>query len=258
MPNSNNVVLNKNLGNNNWLGIVINNVDPDFAGRCKVKVFSLMDDIPDEYIPWFVPMTGSIFSNSGAGNISIPKIGTLVRVTFSGSDIYSGEYTAIQNIDSELIEEIKNDYQGTHVLLYDSSQEILVIFQPNSGFKIYYRESYIQITPDNMITLQHSNNQSVIQLIGDKITISSESQIDVAAKTVNINAEIANVEGSQFTTIGEGDKAYHAINGEQLMSLIGILAKNIDAKTPASPGMNSSLVSSMKPGILNSKVIIKQ
>lgn len=254
----NNAVLNKNLGNNNWMGVVINNNDPDFAGRCKIRVFSLMDDIEDAFIPWFVPTTSIIFSANGGGNISVPKIGTLVRVTFAGSDIYAGEYTAIQNIDSELIEEIKNDYQGTHVLLYDSSQEVLVIFQPNSGFKIYYRESYMQITPDNMITLQHANNQSVIQLIGDKITISSDSQIDIASKTVNVNAEIANIEGTQNTIIGGGDKSYHAINGEQLMTLLSILAKNIDAKTPASPGMNSSLVSSMKPGILNSKVVIKQ
>lgn len=254
----NNVVLNKDLGNNNWLGVVINNNDPDYSGRCKVRVFSLMDEIEDAYIPWFAPTTGHMFSGSGAGNISIPKIGTLVRVTFSGSDIYAGEYTAIQNIDPELVEEIKNDYQNTHVLLYDSTQELLVIFQPNSGFKIYYRESYIQISPDNMITLQHASNQSVIQISNDKIDISSESEINIVSKIVNVNSEITNIKSSQNTVIGDGGQEFHAVNGEQLMVLLSSLARNIDAKTPSSPGTNYSLVTSMKPGILNSKITLKQ
>lgn len=253
----NNKILDKDLDNNNWLGIVINNNDPDYSGRCKIRVFSLMDDIEDDFIPWFTPITGSVFSSNGAGNISIPKIGTLVRVTFSGSDIYAGEYTAIQNVDSDLIEEIKNDYQGTHVLLYDSSQELLVIFQPNSGFKIYYKESYFQITPDNMITLQHASNKANIQILEDSITVAANTNIDIASNNININSDITNISSSQITSIGNGSSTTHAVSAEPLITLLQLMANAIDAKTPSSPGTCRSLVDSLKPAIINSNLIYK-
>jgi len=59
------------IPNKDYIGTVIYNEDPTFAGRCKVKVFGLFDDLSDDNIPWFVPSTTTIYSSEGGGNISI-------------------------------------------------------------------------------------------------------------------------------------------------------------------------------------------
>ena len=69
-----------NTLNNEYIGIVIYNKDPLFSGRCKIRVFGVMDNIKDEYIPWSTPINSNIFSSNGGGSISIPKIGSYARV----------------------------------------------------------------------------------------------------------------------------------------------------------------------------------
>ena len=81
-----------------YIGRVVYNNDPTFSGRCKIRVFGLFDDLDEGFIPWFAPKNMNIFSSpKGAGSISVPKVGTIVNVRFK-NDIYSGEYTNIQNI----------------------------------------------------------------------------------------------------------------------------------------------------------------
>ena len=121
-----------------FLGRVAYNEDPTFSGRCKVQVFGLFDTFEIENIPWFTPQSSTIFSSgNGFGNISIPKVGTIVRVRFPFGNIYSGEYSNIQNIDPALIDEIKDDYQNTHVMLYDSEKDLIVIYQHMIGYKMW-------------------------------------------------------------------------------------------------------------------------
>ena len=37
--------LNENLHRDDWIGVVTNNIDPLFSGRCQIRVFRLMDGI---------------------------------------------------------------------------------------------------------------------------------------------------------------------------------------------------------------------
>ena len=124
----------KDLHDNDWLGIITNNVDTLFSGRAQVRVYRLMDHLDAADLPWAVPINSTVFASDGAGSLSVPKIGQIVRVQFNNGDIYSPEYTTIQNIDTQLIDKIKDDYDGTHVLLYDPDEELSVIYQRNSCF----------------------------------------------------------------------------------------------------------------------------
>ena len=132
-----------------YLGRVVYNEDPTFSGRCKIEVFGLFDEFEPEQMPWISPQTSAVFSSkSGYGSISIPKIGSIVRVNFPYGSLYSGEYSSLQNIDPALIEEIKDDYQNTHVLLYDSDKDLIVIYQPMTGYKMWLAGSMIKIDAD--------------------------------------------------------------------------------------------------------------
>ena len=35
-----------------FLGVVVDNKDPEFKARCKVRVFGVFDDVKDEDLPW--------------------------------------------------------------------------------------------------------------------------------------------------------------------------------------------------------------
>jgi hypothetical protein len=244
------------LRDNDWIGVVGYNQDPLFSGRAKIRVFRLMDNISTEDLPWAVPINSTRMAGDGAGSLSVPKIGIIVRVQFNNGDIYSPEYTTIQNIDTDLIEEIKNDYQGTHVLIYDPDAELNVIYQPATGFKIFYKESFIQITPDSMITIQHANQDSLIQLEGENCNIVTKNEINISAgSTVTLNADEVVASGNQITKLGPGPYQ-HAILAEPMWAILQTLATAIDAKMPTTPGVSAGLVQSAKQAATSRNVLI--
>lgn len=251
--------LNKDLSKSNFIGKVIYNDDPTFSGRCKIRVYGLMDDLEDNLIPWFSPMTISTFSsNLGGGNFSIPKVGVFVRVRFANNDIYSGEYTSIQNIDPGIFEGDdgldKEDYVGTHVLLYDQDQELLVAFQKRTGFTIYYRESKINIAPTNVITIAEPNSNSIITLNNDTINIVSKNEVNVSSTSaVNISSDVVNINGNSVAVGSDANEP--AVKGNALVSVLTDLAAQIAMKYPQTPGQpNSSAFSS----ILSSSVTVSK
>jgi hypothetical protein len=248
----------KDLHDNDWLGVIENNVDSLFSGRAQVRVFRLFDNINSKDLPWATPINSTIFAGDGAGSISIPKVGQIVRVQFNNGDLYSPEYTTIQNIDTQLIDSIKQDYEGTHVLLYDPDEELNVIYQRQRGFQMFYRGSFIQISPDNMITIQHANQESLIQLNGDKMSIVTKNEIAIsAAAKVEITADEVKASGNQVTKLGPGPYN-HAVMAEILFPLLQTLATAIDAKMPQTPGVNVGLVQAAKQAATSTNVLISQ
>lgn len=236
-----------------FLGKVIYNEDPTFSGRCKVRVFSIFDELPDHNIPWFVPGDITIFSGEGGGNISIPKVGDIVKVTFTNNDYYSGEYHAIQNLDPNLIAEIKDDYLDTHVLLYDSDKDLIVIYQPKTGLKMYLNGSVIVIDADGMIQMKHKNNANVIEITNDAITIVSGNNSKINLQTDGeVNIEGGNIKiKSSNVEIGSGGQSFSAVKGEQLVLALQSIVADIAAKY-APPG--STNLGNTFQNILSSEV----
>lgn len=231
-----------------YVGKVIYNEDPTFTGRCKVRVFGLFDGLDDEFVPWFAPVNSGIFSTQGGGSLSIPKIGDIVRVQFSNNDLYSGEYMSLQCLDPELVKEIKDDYLGTHVLLFDAEAELMVLYQVNTGFKIYHKGSHIILDPTGMIQLKHSNNTNVIEIGDDHINITTASTASggnnptgtiniTSGNTINLNADTINL-NSKHVNIGnsENKEKFKAVKGQTLQHVLSQLATAIDAKYPVGFG----------------------
>lgn len=226
-----------------YVGKVIYNQDPTHTGRCKVKVIGLFDNLPDENIPWFTPVNSNVFSGGGSGSISVPKLNTYVRVKFSNDDLYSGEYTALQVVDPALVEEIKDDYDGAQVLLYDAEAELLITYQKMQGLKIYHKGSYILLDPTGTIQAVHQNNSNVVEINNDKIIITTASgsgsgnstgSIDITSGSiVNITADTVNVKGNKVN-IGPGPYS-PAVNSEELKIVLNKLVAAIGLKMPIGP-----------------------
>jgi Type VI secretion system/phage-baseplate injector OB domain len=244
-----------NLG---YVGVVVDNNDPTFSGRAKVRIFGLMDNIPVAAVPWATQMSTIIFGSDGGGSLSVPKLGQLVRIMFDNSDIYSPTYLALQNIDNQLIEKIKDDYLGTQVLIYDMDANLSIIYQPASGLQIFFKDSFFQISPDSLITLQTPNNDSIIQMEGDitRVTTKNEVQISGASK-VTITGDEAILKGNQTTKLGPGPYN-HSVSGEPLIALLMSMATIIDAKMSPTPGVTTALVQSAKQAILSTNVLVSQ
>jgi len=236
----------KELQDKDCIGIVTNNKDPLYSGRCQVRVLQLMDEYDNDHLPWAHPLNSTVFAGNGAGSLSVPKIGHFVTIRFNNGDIYAPEYESIQNVDSQLIEEIRHDYEGTHVVLYDPDEELNVIYQRERGFMMFYRESFIQISPDSMITIEHANQESLIQLEGDKCNIVTKNEVNIsAASKVDTTADEVRSAGNQTTKVGPGP--YNsALLAEPMWALLTTLATAIDAKLPTTPGVNVGLVNEAK------------
>lgn len=233
--------LTKDLSKSNYIGRVIYNEDDTMTGRCKVKVFGLMDDLDDKFVPWFSPASITTFSSEyGGGNFSVPKIGSYVRVRFANNDIFSGEYTAIQNMDPNIKSVLsKENYIGTHVLLYDADNELIVLFQPNTGFHILYRETEIKIEPTNVITISEPNGNSIISLNDDNINITSKNTINVDGyNIVNVSGKTINVEGN---TVNLGKNAtLPAVRSDSLQNILTDIYSRLAIKQPVDPGVDTN------------------
>lgn len=222
----------KDLSKGNYIGKVIYNEDPTYSGRCKIKVYGLMEELDDKFIPWFSPANISTFSSEyGGGNFSVPKIGAYVRVKFVNDDVFSGEYSCIQNVDPNLKELIQDDYLGTHVLLYDCDQELIIAFQPHSGLTILYKDTKFNIAPTNVITLSEPNNNSIITLDNDTINITAKSDINItAASSVNVTSDVVNIDGNAVN-VGKNANV-PAVNGTELLKALKTLANGINECYP--------------------------
>lgn len=227
-----------------WIGEVVDNNDPEFQLRCKVKIFGIFDNIPTDKLPWCFPANNFIFaggeSNGYGGSFSVPKIGTLVKVRFVNGDIYTPEYYSIQNINENLQNELSNDYDGSHVILYDDGEKIKILFQKNTGLKIFFKDSHITINPDSSITIEHKDSESIIELNGPNCKVVTNSTIELTTNDkVEITANECVLNGTSKTQLGPIGN-YSAVGAEPLWQFLKSLAAALDAKWPPSPGVNSS------------------
>lgn len=224
-----------------YLGEVVDNTDSEFMGRCKVKVFGKFDTLTTDEMPWCFPVYDNQFGgDNGAGRISIPKVGTIVRVKFNNGNLYAPEYYAIQNLASSLQDTLKGDYQNFHSFGWDNDEQLKLYYAKNTGLLFHLKDSIINIKPDSSISIEHKDSRSSIELKGPNITITSDAKIDIVANNqINQNSNEINVTGTK-TNLG-ANPIFSNINGEPLFQFLLALSQAVDAKWPLSPGVMASL-----------------
>lgn len=177
--------------NNSWLGEVIKIDDPQKIGRIKVRVFGKFDDLIDEHIPWAYPSTNSTSgSNSGGGFFSVPKLGSIVSITFDNGNIYHPEYYYNQRISNELKDEISNDYEAAQSLLYDTEELLKIYYLRGKGLRIELKDTLVNLLNENEgidITTpgthkSFSTKKFEIKTDSDLETISKDKTVNTAPK----------------------------------------------------------------------------
>lgn len=170
-----------------WLGEVIRIDDPQKIGRIKVRVFGKFDDLIEDHIPWAYPSANNTSgSNSGGGFFSVPKLGTIVSITFDSGNIYHPEYHYNQRISDELKTEIENDYEAAQSLLFDTEELLKIYYLRGKGLRIELKKSLINLLNDDEgidITTQGTHTT----YSKDKFEISTDNILETISKDITIN-----------------------------------------------------------------------
>lgn len=123
-----------NIRETHWIGEVVDNNDPKFLGRCRIKVFGKFDKLPTDAIPWATPMNRDF-----VGSHHTPNIGTIVAVRFDNGNIYHPEYWFQINQSKALKSDILENSTKAHnvvSLVYDEVRNIRIYHSPDDGLVI--------------------------------------------------------------------------------------------------------------------------
>jgi hypothetical protein len=249
------------LSATDWIGEVVDNNDPEFTGRCRVRVYGKFDGtndidkpdsgftIPDDHLPWAYPAASGIFAGGGtkgAGSLSVPKVGTKVKIRFSGGNIYAPEYCAVQDLNQALVDEISGSYQNAHVLFFDEDEKVKVVYTPAKGLEIFHKDSHILINPDSSITIEHRDSQSIIELVGSNINVTANSTVNITANSkIQAEANECVINGNSVTKLGPAP-VYAGVLAEPLWTFLKIMASAVDAKLPSTPGVLTAQAASFE------------
>jgi hypothetical protein len=212
-----------------WVGIVEDTNDDIFEGRCKIRVYGKMDDrvdpedpqsafkIPTAALPWSRPhqlMYGG--SNTGSGKFEIPKLGSIVRLTFDNGNFYQPVYHENIYPSDETKAEVEPSYQNSHVLIYDTAfgltgelqdgvsevtneregEHIKVFFTEEKGLMMDYTTTEgpttVNVKPDNSVEIINANGDSIVMLNDGNITFTHSAQVTInSGANTEINCEDA-------------------------------------------------------------------
>jgi hypothetical protein len=235
-----------NLTGTQWVGIVEDNVDELFEGRCRIRVYGKMDQrvdpadptsdfvLPKEALPWARPsVSSSGGSSTGSGTFSIPKLGTILRVTFDGGSYYSPVYHESLYPSDEVKAEVQASYQNSHILIYDTAfgltgggneevtneregESIKVFFTEEKGLMMDYTTATgpttVNIKPDNSVEIINANGDKIVMLNDGNITfthsakfiINSTDNTEINCKDAIIKCENMVVNHSTSIELGQG------------------------------------------------------
>lgn len=212
-----------------WVGVVEDTEDELFEGRVRLRVFGKMDQrvdprdpesdyvMPTAALPWARPSVASSGgSNSGSGTFSVPKIGTIVRVTFDNGNYYSPVYHESLYPSDELKAEIETSYQNSHVLIYDTAfgltgggNEEVTNEREGESIKVFFTEEkglmmdYTTTEGPTTVNIKPDNSVEIINANGDSILMENNGNINITCTNANINASGETYINSPRIKLGE-------------------------------------------------------
>ena len=273
-----------------WVGIVEDTNDDIFEGRCKIRVYGKMDDrvdtedpesaykIPTAALPWSRPhqlMYGG--SNTGSGKFEIPKLGSVVRITFDNGNYYQPVYHENIYPSDETRAEIEPSYQNSHVLVYDTAfgltggengtevtneregEHIKVFFTEEKGLMIDYTTTEgpttVNVKPDNSVEIINANGDSMVMLNDGNITfthsakfiINSTDNTEINCKDAIINCDNTIINHSASIELGQG-ATEPLVLGNKMLALFNSHTHVGNKGIPTSPPMKP-----MSPAELSQK-----
>jgi len=265
-----------NLKDTQWIGIIENINDDLFEGRCRIRVLGKMDQrtdptdntsdyiLPTEALPWARPSVASSGGSvTGSGTFSVPKLGSVVRITFDNGNYYNPVYHESLYPSDEVKAEIENAYPNSHVLIYDTAfgltgggneevsneregESIKVFFTEEKGLMMDYTTTAgpttINIKPDNSVEIINANGDTIVMLNDGNITfthsakfiINSTDNTEINCKDAIIKAKNVIIDHSTSIELGKG-ASEKLVLGDSFLSLFNQHTHIGNLGAPTSP-----------------------
>ena len=198
-------------------GIVVDNYDPLYKGRCKIRVFGLHSEticgqysILDDDLPWSSPAPNIASSN---GTFNVPAIGE--RVYVNADDPYNIQYFGQVEVKSSI-----KDLQHKNTEMSDKLKVIAYSEDNMEGENNYLKIYYL---PEDGLTIE-CNGNSILLTKYDKFVIKNNKGAeitmdnvngDINIKTegkVNLNCNEVSLGGDATDTIALGSKLMEKFN----------------------------------------------
>jgi hypothetical protein len=167
-------------------GIVIDNYDPLYKGRCKIRVFGLHTEtvcgqyiILDDDLPWSCPAPNVGSSN---GSFNVPNIGS--RVYVNADDPYNIQYFGQVEVKSSIK---KLQYKNTEM---SDKLKVIAYSEDNMEGELDYIKIYY--LPEEGLTIE-CNGNSILMTKYDNLLIKNnkgaEISMDNVSGDINIKTE---------------------------------------------------------------------
>ena len=229
-------------------GIVVDNYDPLYKGRCKIRVFGLHSEticgqylILDDDLPWSSPAPNVGSSN---GTFNVPSVGE--RVYVNADDPYNIQYFGQVEVKSSIKDlQYKNTEMSDKLKVIAYSEDnmegdldyIKIFYLPEDGLTIDCNGNTILLSKyDDLIIRNNKGAEISMNNASGDITIKTEG-------TVNLNCN--------KVCLGEG-AADNIVLGSKLMEKF-----NNHTHFSGESGITNPPIEKLQPGDFSKNIKIK-
>ena len=198
-------------------GIVVDNYDPLYKGRCKIRVIGLHSEtirgkyiILDDDLPWSSPAPNVGSSN---GSFNVPDIGE--RVYVNADDPYNIQYYGQVEVKSSIKDlQYKNTEMSDKLKVIAYSEDnvegeidyLKIFYLPEDGLTIECNGNSILLTKyDNLLIRNNKGAEISLDNISGDINIKTQGK-------VNLNCDSIVLGGDAADTIVLGSKLMEKFN----------------------------------------------
>ena len=198
-------------------GIVVDNYDPLYKGRCKIRVFGLHSEticgqylILDDDLPWSSPAPNVGSSN---GSFNVPNIGE--RVYVNADDPFNIQYFGQVEVKSSIKDlQYKNTEMSDKLKVIAYSEDnmegeldyIKIYYLPEDGLTIECNGNKILMTKyDNLLIRNNKGAEISMDNVSGDINIKTEGTVNINSGKISLGADAAD-------TIALGSKLMEKFN----------------------------------------------
>ena len=204
-----------------YRGVVVENNDPKKAGRIKVNVFGVFDNIPVDNIPWAImadPFMGGLGDN---GSSFIPEIDSHVFVFFENGDheepVYFAGAPAIKDGEPDLPLESREEGEYPHNKVFKTKRGSYIEFDDTED------AVRIKIHHPSGTNREIDNDGNVIEtIVGDEtVNFDGDRTESIEGDFSNDTSGDINVSSGGGTTIDVGADGTITVNGDMTIDANG-------------------------------------
>ena len=151
----------REFANRIFMGIVVDNEDPEFLQRVRIRVPVVYDGVKDETLPWALPMYSSIQGNTKTvGAYSVPVIDSLLYVKFQDGDTHFPVYGQIAVTPETVKDESRINYPHRYGMSDNKGNKLYVDTKEGDMRIDHHSGTSIHILPDGSVNMKVVGNIS--------------------------------------------------------------------------------------------------